>query len=168
MIGLAIVQAVRQIGCSRIIVADIAQERLDLALKIGASDIINSSKADAAQRIVEMTGGHGVNVSFEAVGVAPTVDLALRCLARGGSAVLVGNVSPSTPFPLQLAVTRELTIHGSCASRGEYPACLDLLAKGSLQAEPLISASRPLAEGAAWFDRLYRREPGLMKVVLRP
>jgi L-iditol 2-dehydrogenase len=39
---------------------------------------------------------------------------------------------------------------------------------GAIRVEPLISAVAPLTEGAAWFDRLYSREPGLMKVVLRP
>jgi L-iditol 2-dehydrogenase len=81
---------------------------------------------------------------------------------------LVGNVAPKIEFPLQVAVTRELTIRGSCASRGEYPACLELLASGGLSAAPLISATAPLEEGAQWFDRLYRKEPGLLKVVLTP
>ena len=82
--------------------------------------------------------------------------------------VLVGNVAPRVEFPLQVAVTRELTIFGSCASRGEYPACLEMLARGELNAAPLISKIAVLAEGAVWFDRLYRREPGLLKVVLKP
>jgi L-iditol 2-dehydrogenase len=168
MIGLAIIQLLRHAGCAKIIVADITRERLDLALKLGATDIINSSNNNAAGIISEMTAGHGVDVSFEAVGITVTVDLAVRCLAKGGSTVLVGNISPNVQFPLQLAVTRELTIYGSCASRGEYPDCLDLLAKGVLRADPLISASRPLSEGSDWFDRLYRRDASLMKVILKP
>jgi len=43
-----------------------------------------------------------------------------------------------------------------------------MMARGALQAAPLISSAPPLAEGAAWFDRLYRKEPGLMKVLLVP
>ena len=43
-----------------------------------------------------------------------------------------------------------------------------MLGSGALQAGPLISAVAPLTEGAAWFDRLYRKEPGLLKVVLQP
>ena len=112
--------------------------------------------------------GLGADLAFEAVGVAATVDLALGCLRKGGAATLIGNVTPKTEFRLQSAVTRELTIRGSCASQGEYPACLDMLARGALRAAPLISATAPLAEGAAWFDRLYRKEPGLLKVVLKP
>jgi len=59
-------------------------------------------------------------------------------------------------------------MHGSCASRGEYPAALEMMGRGALQAGPLISAAAPLAEGAVWFERLYRKEAGLLKVVLKP
>jgi threonine dehydrogenase-like Zn-dependent dehydrogenase len=168
MIGLALVQALSQTGCGRLIAVDIAGERLALAAKCGATATINSSIEDAAAAILRLTRGLSADLAFEAVGVAPTVDLALRCLRKGGAATLIGNVTPKIEFPLQTAVTRELTIYGSCASQGEYPACLDMLARGALRAAPLISATAPLAEGADWFERLYRKEPGLLKVVLKP
>jgi threonine dehydrogenase-like Zn-dependent dehydrogenase len=96
------------------------------------------------------------------------VDVALHCLRKGGSAVLVGNISPRIEFALQRVVTGEVTIYGSCASRGEYPACLAMLARGDLKAAPVISAVAPLQEGRDWFDRLYRKQDGLLKVVLVP
>jgi L-iditol 2-dehydrogenase len=168
MIGLALVQALSHTGCGKLIVLDVAQDRLEMAAKLGATHVINSGKEDGKTAVNELTHGRGADVSFEAVGMSVTVDLALRCLRKGGAVTLVGNVAPKIEFPLQIAVTRELAIHGSCASRGEYPACLDMLARGALKAEPLISAAAPLAEGAQWFDRLYRKEPGLLKVVLKP
>jgi L-iditol 2-dehydrogenase len=168
MIGLALVQALSRAGCGRLVVVDIAGDRLALAVNFGATDVINSSTEDAPAAILRLTHGLGADLAFEAVGVAATVDFSLRCLRKGGAATLIGNVTPKTEFPLQTAVTRELTIHGSCASQGEYPACLDMLARDVLHAAPLISASAPLAEGAAWFDRLYRKEPGMLKVVLQP
>jgi threonine dehydrogenase-like Zn-dependent dehydrogenase len=168
MIGLALVQALRLAGCGRIMVVDVAEGRLALARKLGATHAINSAGGNAAAAILDLTQGRGADIAFEAVGVSATVDLALGCLRKGGTAALVGNVSPRIEFPLQSVVTRELAVHGSCASRGEYPAVLDLLARGALQCGPLLSATAPLAEGAAWFDRLYRKEPGLLKVVLKP
>jgi threonine dehydrogenase-like Zn-dependent dehydrogenase len=168
MIGLAVVQALSQTGCGRLIVVDVAGDRLALATKLGATHAINSSTGDALAAILDLTRGLGADLAFEAVGVSATVDLALRCLRKGGAATLIGNVTPKTEFPLQTTVTHELTIYGSCASQGEYPACLDMLARGALRAAPLISATAPLGEGAAWFDRLYRKEPGLLKVVLVP
>lgn len=168
MIGLALVQALNQAGCGRLIAVDVADERLSLAAKFGATNVINSASGDAVEAILRLTEGRGADVAFEAVGVTTTVDAALRCLRKGGALTLVGNVAPKIEFALQTAVTREISIYGSCASRGEYPASLDMLARGALQAAPLISAAAPLAEGAAWFDRLYRKERGLLKVVLKP
>jgi L-iditol 2-dehydrogenase len=59
-------------------------------------------------------------------------------------------------------------VYGTCGSNGEYPECIDLLANGTIQVEPLISAKATLDEGPDWFDRLYAAEPGLMKVILHP
>ena len=168
MIGLALVQALSRAGCGKLISVDIAEDRLQMAKKFGATQTINSGKQNAIEEILMLTHGLGADLAFEAVGVTATVDLALRCLRKGGTATLVGNVAPKIEFPLQVAVTRELSIHGSCASRGEYPACLDMLSRGELNAAPLISKTAPLAEGASWFERLYKKEPGLLKVILKP
>jgi threonine dehydrogenase-like Zn-dependent dehydrogenase len=92
----------------------------------------------------------------------------LDALRKGGSLVLVGNVSPEVTLPLQSIVTRELSLHGSCASQGEYPACLQMIMRGDINVDMLISTVAPLAEGAAWFKRLHQKEAGLMKIILRP
>jgi threonine dehydrogenase-like Zn-dependent dehydrogenase len=65
-------------------------------------------------------------------------------------------------------VTRQITIHGSCASAGEYPRAIELMSTGKIHVKPLISAVAPLEEGPQWFDRLYQRERGLLKIVLEP
>ena len=168
MIGLALVQALSRTGCGKLIVVDIAAERLALAAKFGATHVVNSADENPLEAILKLTEARGADLAFEAVGVTATVDLSLRCVRKGGAVTLVGNIAPKIEFPLQIAVTRELTIYGSCASRNEYPACLDMLARGALKAAPLISAAASLAEGAEWFERLYRKEAGLMKVVLVP
>jgi len=69
---------------------------------------------------------------------------------------------------LQSVVTRQIRLQGSCASCGEYPACIDLMSRGAIRVDPLISAVAPLSEGPSWFGRLYRHEPDLMKVILKP
>ncbi len=168
MIGLALVQALRNTGFGQLIVVDVSPERLMLASKLGATSVVNSAQEPALEAISKLTRSRGVDLAFEAVGLGATVDIALRAVRKGGSVVLVGNVAPKTEFPLQAVVTRELSIFGSCASRGEYPAVLGMLARGALDPQPLISAVAALSEGAAWFERLYRKEPGLLKVVLRP
>jgi threonine dehydrogenase-like Zn-dependent dehydrogenase len=102
------------------------------------------------------------------VGAAASFNTAVTCLRKGGSLTLIGNLSPEVGMPLQRIVTRELTLIGVCASSGEYPACIEMMARGQIDVRPFISAYAPLEEGPMWFDRLYLQEPGLMKVVLKP
>jgi L-iditol 2-dehydrogenase len=168
MIGLFVIQALRLAGCGKIVAVDLVPDKLKLARGLGASHTIDSGTEDVVARVRGLTGGLGADLAVEAVGMAPTVDLAVRCVRKGGAVTLVGNVSPRVELPLQVAVTRELTLHGSCASAGEYLACLEMLAAGKIKTAPILSAVAPLGEGASWFDRLYRKEPGLLKVVLAP
>jgi L-iditol 2-dehydrogenase len=168
MIGLLSVQALRAAGCGRIIAVDLAADRLERALALGADLAMRSDDPELLRRVAAETGGRGADLAVEAVGVAATVQTAVAGLRKGGKLALVGNVAPVVQLPLQAVVTRELSLLGSCASRGEYPACLQLIAGGAVRVDTLISAVAPLAEGAAWFQRLRAGEKGLMKVVLAP
>jgi L-iditol 2-dehydrogenase len=168
MIGLLVIQSLRLTGCGDIIAVDLDPSRLALACELGADVGLNSATDDVEAGVRARTGGRGVDLAFEVVGLSPTLNLALGCLRKGGTLMMVGNVSPQTEFPLQAVVTRELTLYGTCASRGEYRACLDMIARGAINVDALISGVVPLADGAAWFERLYNREPGLLKVVLTP
>ncbi|MGA2976103.1 MAG: galactitol-1-phosphate 5-dehydrogenase [Spirochaetia bacterium] len=168
MIGLLEMQVLKARGCALVASADVASERLELARKLGADVTIDTRTADAAAEMRKLTAGRGADVVIEAVGIASTIRIAIESVRKGGCVTLVGNLSQSVDFPLQIAVTREISVFGSCASRGEYPACLDLMARGAIDVRSLISAVAPLAEGPSWFKRLYDREPGLMKVILTP
>ena len=168
VIGLLTMQVLRARGCQRIVAVDVDNSRLDVARRCGADLVLNSATEDVLARVSEYTTGAGPRVVFEAVGIDATVDTAVRCAAKGGAVVLIGNVAPRVGMALQTVVTRELSLLGSCASAGEYPACLELMASGAVDVAPLISAVAPLADGPEWFRRLHDREPGLLKVILTP
>ncbi len=168
MIGLLVIQSLRLAGCGRIIAVDVDQSKLDLAGQFGADVGLNSASTDVVERIRNETGNRGADLAFEVVGTAAPLKTAVSAVKKGGSVVLVGNLAATVDFPLQWAVTREITLFGSCASQGEYPACLDMIARGSLSVDRLISACVPLSEGAAWFDKLYNKTHGLMKIILKP
>lgn len=168
MIGLLVIQALRIAGCSQIIAVDIDAGRLELARQVGATEAVNSATTDAVAAILKSTNNNGADVAVEVVGNAPALATAIGSVRRGGRIGLVGNLAPEVPFPLQAVVTRELTLYGNCASAGEYASAIELVASGQIDVRPLISAVAPLADGAQWFDRLYAREPGLMKVILQP
>jgi L-iditol 2-dehydrogenase len=96
------------------------------------------------------------------------VKACIDSVRKGATVVLVGNISPEVRLPLQKVVTRQIRLQGSCASAGEYPRAIELLASGAIQVKPFITAIAPLAEGPRWFERLYTHEPNLMKVILVP
>ncbi|HYN04661.1 MAG TPA: galactitol-1-phosphate 5-dehydrogenase [Vicinamibacteria bacterium] len=168
MIGLCLVQVLRAAGCSRVFAVDLEAEKLELARKLGADVALDPREADVAQEVARATGGRGADVAFEAVGVTATVKAAIAAVRRGATVTLVGNVSPAVEIPLQAVVTRQLRLQGSCAIAGEYPAALAMIERAVVNVDAMRSAVAPLSEGAAWFDRLYKKEPGLMKVILKP
>lgn len=168
MIGLLTLQAARLAGCRRVIAVDVDEGRLNTAKALGATDAIMAKGNDVPALVREMTGGRGADVSFECVGTTVTVQSAIESVRKGGTVTLVGNIAPRIELPLQSVVTRQIRLQGSCASSGEIPACIDLLASGLIKVEPMLSAFAPIDEGPQWFDRLYNHEAGLMKVVLHP
>ena len=167
MIGLLILQALRATGCSRVFVADIDESRLKMATELGATAVL-SAKSDLVPQITKLTNGTGVDAVLEAVGRNQTVSAAIDCVRKGGTVTLVGNISPEVTLPLQKVVSRQIRLQGSCASAGEYPKAIELLASGAIRVRPLITAVAPLDQGPAWFERLHAGEPNLLKVVLTP
>lgn len=168
MIGLLTLQVLRDAGCSRILVTDIDDTRLALAKRLGATDVVNGKTTDAAAEFSRLVSGTGVDVAFEAVGSTPTVGIAINSVKKGGTVVLIGNITPKVEIPLQVVVSRELRLQGTAASAGEYPECIELLRRGAVRVDELISVVAPLEEGAVWFERLHERQPNLMKVILTP
>ncbi len=110
----------------------------------------------------------GADISFEAVGKSETVNVAINLTRKGGKVVLVGNITTVVDFPLQKVVTGELKVLGSCAIRGEYDTVLSLMKSGRISVDDQISVVAPLSEGAMWFNKLYRKEDNLKKVILVP
>jgi len=168
MIGLLTLQALRTTGCGRIVSVDLEDDRLALAKKLGADETINSRSADVPALIREMTGGRGADVVMEAVGADATVQMAIECVRKGGIVTLIGNITAKVSFPLQSVVTREISVLGSCASSNDYPACLELMGRKAIRVGDMISATVPLERGPEMFDRLYKREANLTKVILNP
>ena len=168
LIGLMMVQVLRAAAVARIVAVDVDPGRLALAAELGAHHLINSATDDVAAAVRALTQGRGADVAFEAVGLEATVRGAIHAVRKGGTVTLIGNLAKDVSLPLQAVVTRQIRLQGSCASSGEYPECLDLIASGKVDVDRFISAIAPLEEGPRWFDRLHRREPGLLKVLLKP
>ena len=168
MIGLLTLQAAKAAGATRIIAVDLNDKRLAAAQELGATDVLRGDQVNVPEAIHSMTQGRGADVAFEVVGATPTVKTAIESVRKGGSVTLVGNVSPTIELPLQSVVTREIRLQGTCGCNGEYPQCIDLMARGVINVAPLITAKISLADGPEWFERLHAGDPDQMKVVVCP
>ena len=168
MIGLLTLQAAKAAGASRVLVADIDQSRLKRAEGVGADETLLLSGSELVQEILRRTGGRGVDLVLEAVGREETISASIASVRKGGTVTLIGNISPEVKIPLQVVVSRQIRLQGSCASSGEYPQAMELLANGQIQVKQLITAVAPLSDGPRWFARLHAGEPNLMKIVLDP
>ena len=168
MFGQLTIQAAKAAGFATVIGVDVDDARLTVARRAGADETLNSKTCDAPAEIRARTNGRGADAALEAVGMTAPIQTAIGSVRKGGTVTLIGNFSAQIELPLQQVVTRQIRLQGSCASAGEYPKCIDLMAKGQIRVDDLISAYTPLEDAPAWFDRLYRHEPNLMKVIVRP
>lgn len=168
MIGMFVIQLLKIKGCTRIIAIDMEPEKLTLAKELGAHYAFTPNDPALQKNINELTENRGVDIAIEAVGITPSIQQAIALLRKGGTLTLLGNISPEVTIPLQAVVSRQLRLQGSCAINGEYGDILELVSSGKLRMESILSAEAPLSEGAEWFKRLYNKEKGLMKVILRP
>jgi L-iditol 2-dehydrogenase len=156
MIGILIVQVLKAFGVSDLTAVDIDDEKLSLATELGANKIAKSA-----------TEGE-FDVAIEAVGVSATVGMAIKSVKKNGRVSLVGNFSPDVQVPLQVLVTREISVFGSCASQGDYAQSLELIADGRVKVDPILSAKIRLEEAPKYFAMLHAGTAGLGKVIVCP
>lgn len=168
IIGLLIIQVLHSRGYRQIAAVDVDNSRLDRALHMGADMALNPQVDDIPYEVKQNTEFRGLDCVFEAVGIQQTLDLSFDSIRKGGTLVLVGNITKEVTMPLQKIVTEQLKIQGSCAIAGEYTEALKLLEEKKISVDQILSRTAPLSEGAQWFDRLYRKEKGLLKVILTP
>lgn len=154
-------------GCAKVLVADLAQPKLDIIGAYPGIETVNIRITPAAQAIAEATGGWGADVVFECSGAAPAI-LGLPALARpGGTIVLVG--MPVDPVPVDIVglQAKELRIETVFRYANVYDRAISLIAAGKVDLSPLISATIPFADSIAAFDRAVEARDTDVKIQIR-
>ncbi len=158
-VGLSALQGARIGGAGRIIAVDTQAWKLELAEKLGATDVVDASDGDATLKVLELSGG-GVDESFECIGLEATVQQAVNMLKTGGTAVLVGVVPVGKLVALHAAdiTLREKRVMGSMMGSNRFridmPKYVDLYLDGRLKLDEMISARLPLSEVNLAFDEM--------------
>ena len=167
-IGLLTMMAARLAGAGKIIMTDLIAHRLEMAEELGADVTINVKEKDPVKTILDLTGGRGVDVTLEAVGLAETVQQAHKITRNGGHVTWIGNNAKMIDLDMQEVVARELTVRGTYGFSSEFPLALDAIASGRINVEPLMEAVAPLEDGPRWIDELAKGKTEMVKVILEP
>lgn len=157
-VGSNIVQVAHELGARKVIAIDVDDDKLEAAIRHGASDVINSRYLDARDRVFELTGGRGVDVAIEALGFPRTFEQALTLLADGGRMVPVGLAAGTQTAAVEInrVVRRGQQICGSygARTRTDLPTVVDLAARGVLDYRGVVSERVSLSNAHATYHRL--------------
>ena len=166
-IGLMTLQAARAMGAGRAMITDLLQERLDLALELGADRAVNPSTTGLDVALEEAFGSQGADVIVECVGIAATAREAVRVARKGTRIVLAGVFEEEVPVNLGLIQDRELELVGTLMyANDDFSTALQLLADGEVKADPLITHRFPLDDAAQAFAIADSRK-GALKVLVQ-
>lgn len=159
-VGLSSVMGARLVGANPIIVADVDPAKLDLALELGATHVVDSRRSDLVEEVTRITGGTGVPWAVEAVGRQATLEQAFECVAAGGTLVAVGLGASDARFtvPLNRLVQKQKrvvgSLYGSANPPIDLPRIFSLYLEGRLPLDRLIGERMPLADVGRAYDAL--------------
>lgn len=157
-VGSNIIQIAVEFGAAKVIAIDVDDAKLDAAARLGATDVINARTHDVAQTVLKLTGGRGVDIAFEALGIPATFEQALELLADGGRMVPVGLAAgtQSAKVSINRLVRRGQTIRGSygARTRTDLPAVVRLAARGTINYRDVVSLRIPLESVGETYELL--------------
>lgn len=146
-------------GASQIIAIDVHDDKLELAKKLGATDVVNAKDEKAIEKVKALTSG-GVDFGFEMAGSVQAMELAYRVTRRGGTTVTAGLPHPDARWQMQHVnlTAEERTVKGSyvgsCVPTRDIPRYVDLYRKGMLPVNKLMSDHISLEQINEGFDKL--------------
>jgi len=169
-IGLIHLQLTRLRGASTIIVSDLFDWKLNIAKELGADYVINPSKEHLSERVLDITGGRGVDKVIEASGSIKAFEEGLSCLGNEG-AMLVFGVAPEdewariSPFKIY---KKELRIVGSFVNPFTTERAIKLLASGRITVDRLITHRIKLENMLEYMLKLAHKKIDSLKILVKP
>jgi D-xylulose reductase len=166
-IGIMVALAALAGGCARVIVADLSTEKLAIAGSYPGVIPVDVRSADLVARVMEITGGWGADVVFEASGSPRVWDGMLGSVRPGGALVLVGLPPDKVAFDVNAAIAREIRIETVFRYANVFDRALALIAAGKVDLRPLVTQTFAFGQSIAAFDRAVEGRPGDVKLQIR-
>lgn len=167
-IGLVSMMALKARGVSEVYVVDIMEKRLEKALELGATGVINGAKEDVLERVKELTGGAGMDLVIETAGTEITTRQAIHMAKKGSNIVLVGySKSGEMTLPMSLVLDKELTFKTVFRYCHIYPMAIDAVAAGKVNLKGIVTDVFGLDEAQKAMDYSVNNKADIVKAVIR-
>lgn len=167
-IGLVSMMALKARGVSEVYVVDIMEKRLEKALELGATGVINGAKEDVLERVKEVTDGAGMDLVIETAGTEITTRQAIHMAKKGSNIVLVGySKTGEMTLPMSLVLDKELTFKTVFRYRHIYPMAIDAVAAGKVNLKGIVTDVFRLDEAQKAMDYSVNNKADIVKAVIR-
>lgn len=167
-IGLCSMLALKACGVSRVYVIDVMKKRLDKALELGASGIIDASKENVIERVLELTDGKGSDITIETAGSEITTNQAIEFAKKGSTVVLVGySKTGKMNVNLSLSLDKELTFKTVFRYRHIFPLCIDAIESGAINIKNIVTNSYDFKDLQKALDDSVEDKMNIVKTVIK-
>lgn len=167
-IGLVSMMALKARGVSEVYVVDIMEKRLEKALELGATGVVNGAKEDVLERVKALSGGTGVGLVVETAGTEITIRQAIHMAKKGANIVLVGySKSGEMNLPMSLALDKELTLKTVFRYRHIYPMAIDAVSSGKVNLKGIVTDVFSLDEVQKAMDYSVNNKADIVKAVIK-
>ncbi len=167
-IGLVTLLACKAYGATDITVVDVMPKRLEYAMKLGATRVINAKEEDAAAKMDEVTKGNGVDVVIETAGSKITIKQTAYLVKRGGTIVLVG-MAPEDIIEYNFAkiMAKEASIQSVFRYRNIYPKAIKAISEGIIDVSGIVTHEFDFEDTAKAFDFVINNKNDVVKAVIK-
>lgn len=167
-IGLVSMMALKARGVSEVYVVDIMEKRLEKAMELGASGVINGAREDVLERVKELTDNKGMDLVIETAGTEITTRQAIHMAKKGSVIVLVGySKSGEMNLPMSLVLDKELTFKTVFRYRHIYPMAIDAVASGMVNLKGIVTNIFTLDEAQKAMDYSVNNKADIVKAVIK-
>lgn len=167
-IGLVTLLSCKAFGATDITVVDVMDKRLDYAMKLGATRVINARESDVIQEIEDITKGRGVDVVLETAGNKATIKQTSYLVKRGGTIVLVGLAAEDIiDYNFAKIMNKEATIKSVFRYRNIYPKAIHAIANGIIDVSGIVTHEFDFEDTAKAFDFVIHNKNDVVKAVIK-
>lgn len=167
-IGLVSMMALKARGVSEVYVVDIMEKRLDKAMELGATGVINGAREDVLEKVKQLTEGKGMDLVVETAGTEITTRQAIHIAKKGSNIVLVGySKSGEMNLPMSLVLDKELTFKTVFRYRHIYPMAINAVATGKVNLKGIVTDIFTLDEAQKAMDYSANNKADIVKAVIK-